>query len=50
MAKSKLKNNQIFKFLQIKKIHRVDSLFNEDPKQYIFFREALISGEKRPEN
>ena len=33
-------------------IHVVDSLFNEDSKNIIFFlaREALISGEGRPEN
>ena len=28
----------------------VDSPFNEDPKNIIFSREALISGEGRPEN
>ena len=38
-------NDQIFK---LNEIHRVDSPFNEDPK--IFSREALISGERRPEN
>ena len=31
-------------------IHRVDSPFNEDPKNIIFSREALISGEGRPKN
>ena len=32
-------------------IHRVDSHFNEDSKNIIFLaREALISGERRPEN
>ena len=32
-------------------IHRVDSPFNEDSKNIIFLaREALISGERRPEN
>ena len=32
-------------------IHRVDSPFNEDSKNIIFLaREALISGEGRPEN
>ena len=47
MAKSKLKYDQIFKFFQI---HTVDSSFNEDPKNINFSREALISGEGRPEN
>ena len=28
----------------------VDSLSNEDPKNIIFFQEALISGERRPQN
>ena len=32
------------------KIHRVDSPFNEDSKNIILAREALISGEGRPEN
>ena len=32
-------------------IHRVDSAFNEDSKNITFLvREALISGEVRPEN
>ena len=32
-------------------IHRVDSLFNEDSKNINFLaREALISGERWPEN
>ena len=31
-------------------IHIVDSSFNEDPKNIIFSRKALISGEGRPEN
>ena len=32
-------------------IHRVDSPFNEDSKNIIFLaRDALISGEGRPEN
>ena len=34
---------------KLNEIHRIDSPFNEDP-QNIFFREALISGEGRPEN
>ena len=36
---------------KLNEIHRVDSPFNEDPKNInLFFREALISGEGRPEN
>ena len=35
---------------KLNQIHRVDSPFNEDPKNIIFSREALISGEVRPEN
>ena len=36
---------------KLNKIHRVDSTFNEDPKNINFFsREVLISGEGRPEN
>ena len=36
---------------KLNEIHRVDSLFNEDPKNIILFsREVLISGEGRPEN
>ena len=36
---------------KLNEIHRVDSPFNEDPKNINFFsREALISGEWRPEN
>ena len=31
-------------------IHKVDSPFNEDPKNIIFFREALISGKGQLEN
>ena len=34
---------------KINEIHTVDSPFNEDSKNIIFFsREALISGERRP--
>ena len=35
---------------KLKEIHTADSLFNEDPKNINFSREALISGEGRPEN
>ena len=34
----------------LNEIHRVDSPFNEDPKNIIFSMEALISGEGWPEN
>ena len=48
MAKSKLKNDQ--SSFKLNEIHTVDSPFNEDPKNIIFSRKALISGEGRPEN
>ena len=35
---------------KLNEIHRVDSPFNEDPKNIIFSRDALISGEGRREN
>ena len=35
---------------KLNEIHMVDSPFNEDPQNIIFFWEALISGEGRPEN
>ena len=35
---------------KLNKIHRVDSPFNEDPKNVIFFREAITSGEGWSEN
>ena len=35
---------------KLNEIHTVDSPFNEDPKNITFSREALISGEGRPEN
>ena len=34
---------------KLNEIHVIDSFFNEDPKK-VFSREALISGEGRPEN
>ena len=34
---------------KLNEIHRVDSPFNEDPKNIIFSREALNSREGRPE-
>ena len=35
---------------KLNKIHVVDSPFDEDPKNIIFSKEALISGEGQPEN
>ena len=35
---------------KLNEIHTVDNPFNEDPKNIIFSREALISGDGRPEN
>ena len=35
---------------KLNEIHTIDSPFNEYPKNTIFSREALISGEGRPEN
>ena len=46
-------SKELIKFsssFKLNKIHRVDSPFNEDPKNIIFSREALISGEGRPKN
>ena len=36
--------------LKLNELHIVDSPFNEDPKIYIFSREALVSCEGRPGN
>ena len=36
--------------LKLNEIHTVDSPFNEDPKNIILFREALISRKGRSEN
>ena len=44
------KSDQIFNFFKLNEIHVVDCPFNEDSKNIIFSREALISGEGRPEN
>ena len=44
-------NDRIFKFLKLNEIHKVDSPFNEDPKNMILSsRDALISGEGRSKN
>ena len=48
-AKSIVKNDQIFRFFQIKRNSRVDSPFNEDLKNIIFSWEALILGEGQAE-
>ena len=37
ITKSELKSDQIFKFCKLNEIHIVDSPFNEDPKNIIFF-------------
>ena len=51
MAKSKLKMIKFSSSFKLNEIHTVDSPFNEDPKNMIFFSsEALILGEGRPEN
>ena len=49
ITNSELKSDQIFKFYKLNEIHIDDSTFNEDPKNIIFSREALISGEGQPE-
>ena len=36
-------------FFKLNEVHVVDSPFNEDPKNIIFSREALILGEGQPE-
>ena len=38
MANSELNSDQIFMFLKLNEIHVVDSPFNEDPKNVIFFK------------
>ena len=48
--KNGLKMIEISSSLKLDEIHRVDSPFNEDPKNIIFSRKALISWEGRPEN
>ena len=37
-AKSIVKNDQILSSFKLNEIHRVDSPFNEDPKNIIFFQ------------
>ena len=50
MAKSKLKMIKSSSSFKLNEIHVVDSPFNEDSKNIIFSRKALLSGEERPEN
>ena len=50
MAKSKLKMIKFSSSFKLNEIYTVNSPFNKDPKNIIFSREALISGEGRPEN
>ena len=50
MAKSKLKKIKFSSSFKLKQFHTVDSPFNKHPKNIIFSKEALISGEGRPEN
>ena len=50
MAKSKLKMIKFLKSFKLNEIQTVDSPFNEDPKNIIFSKDALDSGEGRPEN
>ena len=50
IAKSKLKMIKFSSSFKLNEIHIVNNPFNEDPKNIIFSREALISGEGRPEN
>ena len=48
-----LDSQEVIKFsvsFKLNEIHKVDSPFNEDPKNLIFFTKALILGEGWPEN
>ena len=49
-AKSIVKMIKFSGSVKLNEIHRVDSSFDEDPKNIIFSREALILGEGRQEN
>ena len=49
IAKSELKVIIFSSSFELNEIQVVDSPFNEDPKNIIFSREALISGKGRPE-
>ena len=50
IAKNGLKMIEFSSSLLENKIHMVDSPCSEDSKNVIFSREALMSGEERPEN
>ena len=51
IAKSEQKMIKFSSSFKLNEIHVVDSSFNEDPKNIdLFSREAVISGEGRPEN
>ena len=50
IAINELKNDRIFKFFEIKRNHTVDSPFNEDLKNIIFFQGGSNFGEGRSEN
>ena len=50
VGESVLKMIKFSSSLKLNEIHIVDSPFNEDPKNIIFSREVLISGEGRSEN
>ena len=50
MAKRKIKMIKFSSSFNSNEIHKVDSPFDEDPKNIFFSREALTSGEGRLEN
>ena len=50
VAKNELKKIEVSSSFKLNEIHRIDSPFNEDPKNIIFSRVSLISGEGRQEN
>ena len=50
IAKNGLQMIEFSSSLNLNEIDMVDSPFNEDPKNIIFSREALISWEGQPEN
>ena len=49
IAKSEQKMIKFSSSFKLNEIHKVDSPFNEDPKNINFSKEVLISGEGRPE-
>ena len=50
VAKNELKMIKFFSSFKLNKIHKADSLFNEDPNNIIFFQGGPNFGEGRPEN